>query len=503
MLLRTGLLLTLCFGCLNLLSQNSNDSLEFITYYYDGGGKSSEGYLRDGKPDGYWKSFYPNGNLKAEGNRINFLLSGPWLFYNEDGEKTIEINYSEDKKEGLKKTFANNQVMKEEAYVNDRLQGYTRVYYEGGKLKKEIPFVEGREKGVGYEYAQDERIIKLQTYKDGVLTRQQSINKLDKQGVKQGMWMDFYATRNKRWEGPYVNDLKNGYWKYYQANGNLMRVEKWIMGELQQGVKEVAKLEIRKELNPSTGKLSFKGAFRDGIPEGVHRDYDDDGNVVDSRVYDNGVVLYEGIIDEEGNKQGPWKEYYATGELKAEGHYKDNLKVKTWIYYYRSGKVEQTGRYRSGLTEGKWTWNYENGMTWREEEYVGGLEDGLSIEYSDTGHVIATGEYIEGFREGSWTFEVNDHREEGSFFEGQRTGKWKHYYLGAENILRFEGEYESGLEMGLHTYYYENGEIQKRGPYSGGEREGLWEFFTEDGLRIITIEYKAGKEMKYNGEKIR
>lgn len=502
MLLRYSILCLFVLSLVDLRAQEKKDSLAYTTYYYEGGAKSSEGYLREGKPDGYWKSFYRNGVLKTEGNRKNFLLDGPWIFYDDEGNKTLEINYRDDQKSGLRKSYKNDAVVKEEKFVEDMLQGFTRIYLLTGELKKEVPYENDRENGLGYEYGEDNRVITLQTYKSGVLTKQQRINRYDEQTQKQGLWVSFYSNRNTKVEGPYVNDLKNGYWKYYQPNGNLIRVEKWIMGELQVNAQEVAKVEIKQTLNPNTGKLAFKGAFRNGKPEGVHREYDDEGNVIASKIYDKGIVLFEGIVDEEGRKQGPWKEFYPTGELKAEGSYKDNLKIKLWKYYYINGDIEQTGRYVRGQADGIWTWYYENRQVWREEEFILGEEEGPSVEYSDSGSVIAKGSYIEGLRDGEWFFVVNDHKEEGKFFEGQQIGNWKHYYL-ENNQLRFEGGYENGLETGLHTFYFFDGSVKRRGTYLGGEKDGIWEYYNEEKELTVTIEYESGREVKYNGERIR
>ena len=54
------------------------DSLEPATYYFENGQVSSEGYLRNGNPDGYWKSYHRNGKIKSEGNRKEYLLDGIW-----------------------------------------------------------------------------------------------------------------------------------------------------------------------------------------------------------------------------------------------------------------------------------------------------------------------------------------------------------------------------------------------------------------------------------------
>ncbi|HAD97436.1 MAG TPA: hypothetical protein DCG19_08515 [Cryomorphaceae bacterium] len=504
MLLRILLLSSFVLSSLLSIAQTEKDSLEFTVYYYEGGAKSSEGYLKDGQPEGYWKSYYRSGNMKAEGNRVDHLLDGPWVFYNEDGEKKLEINYRKDKKDGLRKTFMDGQLIKEEPFVDDQIRGFVKEYYEnGGELQREIPFKDSQAHGTGYEYAQDGRIITLLTYKSGVLTKQQPINRMDQQLQKQGMWMTFYENRQVKTEGPYVNDLKNGYWKYYLSNGDLQRVEKWIMGVLQENAQEVAKVEIRREIDPQTGKLAFKGAYRNGKPEGVHRQYDEDGNVISSRIYENGIVLYEGIVDEQGRKQGPWKEYYPDGTLKAEGSYKDDLKIEEWVYYYPDETVEQTGSYQQGLPNGPWVWYHPNGQTWREEEFFRGEEDGLSVEYSDSGTVIARGNYIEGRKDGEWVLQVNDHKEVGKYFDGLRNGKWIYYYYDKGETIRFEGTFENGLASGFHTFYYPNGNVERRGKFAGGQKEGIWEYFDENGDKTLTIEYENGEEIKYNGEKIK
>ena len=36
----------------------------YNVFYFSDSTKSSEGYLKDGKPNGYWKNYYKNGQLK-------------------------------------------------------------------------------------------------------------------------------------------------------------------------------------------------------------------------------------------------------------------------------------------------------------------------------------------------------------------------------------------------------------------------------------------------------
>jgi antitoxin component YwqK of YwqJK toxin-antitoxin module len=499
MLLRTLLILPFVLASLLLSSQNT-DSLEFKTYFYEGGAKSSEGYLKNGKPEGYWRSYYRNGKLKTEGNRKSYALDSVWSFYAQSGEKTVEITYQKGVKQGLTRTFKNQKVIREDNFVDDKIEGFSKEFFPSGELKNELPYKKNQKQGVGFEYDKSGKIITLNTYKANVLVKQRKINREDEQKQKQGMWMTFHKNRKVAIEGPYVNNLKNGYWKFYKSDGNLIKVEKWIMGVLQENASEVAKIEIKTTLNPETGTIATRGSYRNGEKEGVHREYDENGNVIGSKIYEKGFVLFEGIIDEQGRKQGPWKEFFRTGELKAEGKYKDDLKIRKWVYYYINGKVEQSGDYLRGKPEGIWKWYFEDGQVLLEEEYVDGLEDGPSVEYSDTSTVIAKGNYIEGLKDGEWFYQVNDYKEIGKYFDGQRTGTWTHYF--DTDKVRFKGDYENGLESGFHVYYYDNEQVERRGKYAGGLKEGIWEYFEPDGTRTITIEYSAGVETKYNGEKI-
>lgn len=501
MLLRNLVFILLIGLPLSSFSQSDGDSLKPTKYFYENGQVSSEGGLRDGKPDGYWKSYYRSGILKAEGNRKNFQLDGPWIFYDREGIITSEINYREGKKDGESKVFKEGVLYKIDQFRSDFQEGISRYYYPDSALQKEIPFMGGKQEGDGFEYGPDGRVITLFEFKNGSLIRKQNINRFDQQKQKQGLWLSFHKNKARAVEGPYLNDLKNGYWKYYKANGNLIKVEKWVNGELQEGATEVAKVEVRKEIDPKTGKLTFKGAYQNGKPTGVHRQYDSEGKVIASTIYEQGIKLFEGIVDDQGRKQGPWKVFYTDGSLKAEGSYKNDLKVGQWRYYFENGGLEQQGNYVSGQANGVWEWYFRDGQTLREEEYNMGFEDGMSTEYNDTGAVIAEGPYVDGMKEGKWTYTINDHKEEGSYFEGLRSGMWKHYFL-SNDQLRFEGAYENGLETGMHIVYYDNGKVRSRGAYTGGIRQGIWEFFLPSGKRSVTIEYEDGVEVRYNGEKI-
>ena len=93
------------------LSFQTFSQSDYQVFNYPNGNISSEGTLRDGKPDGYWKTYYENGQLKSEGNRANFLLDGIWRFFSETGDTTLIINYNKGVKQGIRYTFSENEVL--------------------------------------------------------------------------------------------------------------------------------------------------------------------------------------------------------------------------------------------------------------------------------------------------------------------------------------------------------------------------------------------------------
>jgi len=480
-------------------SQDTTKVDGYTVFKYENGKKSSEGIIRKGKPDGYWKTYYESGILKSEGNRKNYELDSLWKFYNEEGKLILEITYGKGKKNGIKTTYPNNEIVKEN-YVNDIKEGFTSYYYANGKLRLAINFVNGREQGTAREYSQSGNVITLLEYKKGYLVSKENVNRLNYDSLKQGKWVDFYPNGILKSEGYYSAGIKNGYFKEYSQDGNLVSVSKYVNGELQKDASELTKLDIKTDYY-NTGQIKKIGSYKNNIPEGVSRDYSKDGKIVSSQIYKSGSIICDGIVDASGLRQGPWKEFYETGELKASGKYLNGNKIGPWKYYYANGKIEQTGTYlKNEKPDGEWTWYFENGNVLRSETYSNGLENGIMTEYSDSGTVITKGEYVDGLEEGFWTYQIGDTKMEGSYKEGRRTGTWKYWYDNGN--LNFVGNYLDDNPDGKHTYYWDNGKIKEEGTYIMGKREGEWFRNNYDGSLFLTTLYKNGIEIRYDGVKI-
>jgi len=499
--------LLIIFYCSTVSGQEISSGDGYKRYNYPNGNISSEGIIKDGKPDGYWKSFYESGKLKSEGNRKNFELDSCWKFYNEDGKLVLEVNYRKGKKNGIKNSYLDKETIQEN-YRNDIKEGLTKYYYSEGNLKAEIPFINGQEQGFGKEYATDGTIITLTEYKRGFIVDRMRINRKDKNNYKQGRWYYFYDSGAIKFEGSYKDDKKNGYFKEYAENGDLIRIQKFIDDIIQPEAEEIQKLNIQNEYYPS-GKIKTSSMFRNGIPEGVKREFSQEGQIEKAYLYKNGIVIGEGIIKEDGNRDGKWKDFYPDGTIKAEGNYDDGKQVGEWKFYHQNSKIEQGGKFnKKGQPDGNWKWYYDSGQLLREENYRAGVKDGMSVEYDENGNVIQEGEYISGAEDGPWNELTGDVYIKGNFRDGLRNGAWSYYYLQrngsvTDSILFFKGNFIDDNPDGRHTYYWENRKIKDEGLYVMGKKEGEWSKYNYDGTLFMIITYKNGIETRYDGVRIK
>ncbi len=488
-----------------LMTAQQNGQLQdgYQQFRYPNGNISSEGYIKSGKPDGYWKSYYVTGVLKSEGKRTSFLLDSIWVFYDQAGDTTEKISYLLGKRNGYSLKYQKDPVHglyvhTSELYAGDRKQGLARVFFPDGKVKQTIPYTDGKKDGLSREYDREGKIITLFEYNNDFLISRSRINRTDESGLKQGEWLDFYPDGSIKTERNYHDDLLHGYYKEYDDRGRLLVTLLYDNGKVTGSeIDNSAEIEIKNRYDDS-GKLIYSGPFKEEVPVGIHREYNTDGTIKNARIYnDNGVLVSEGIVDSDGNRNGPWKDFSAGGALVAEGSYNENRRSGEWKFYNASGKLEQAGSYYNGRIDGTWRWYYPEGELLREEDYYQGKRDGNYTEYARTGEVIAQGAYAEGERNGMWKINTGDNTEEGEYFLGLRNGEWRSYYPGGK--LRFKGSYKQGNPDGRHILYYENGRTREDRYYKNGFRTRTWKKYNEIGEVFLTITYRDDIEMSING----
>ena len=333
-----------------------------------------------------------------------------------------------------------------------------------------------------------------------MLRKREDINRIDRAGMKQGPWKEFHPNGKVRTEGTYVDDRLQGIFKEYDALGNLKDLVKYDAGVVDAKAQETLTVEIKRTFHPN-GKVASLGSYsKSGKREGLFKEFSLDGTVSSAKIYQGDQLISQGLVNDIGAMEGPWVEYFATGEKRAEGSYKEGKKDGEWNFYHRSGKVEQKGKYLNGLAQGTWQWYYEGGSLHREELYRKGREDGASAEYDEQGKVLTQGEYIDGQREGKWLYEVGDHKEEGAYKGGLKDGPWTYTY--EDGGKYFTGSFVDGEPNGKHKWYWPNGQLRLEGRFTMGLEQGDFTYYNEGGVVLLVIKYRDGKEIRIDGERV-
>jgi len=134
--------------------------------WYDNGQLAETGfYVSAHERDGKWLEFHKDGSnkLEAEFKNSDFLIQNCW---NEKGEQILkdgtglyiydysgweghldhnEQEYKNYKRHGQQKTFSNSVLSLYQEMENGKENGYTRTYYNNGKLKEEKVYKDGKE----------------------------------------------------------------------------------------------------------------------------------------------------------------------------------------------------------------------------------------------------------------------------------------------------------------------------------------------------------------------
>jgi uncharacterized protein len=484
----------------------------YNVFYFPDSGVSSEGTMRNGKPDGYWKSYYKNGNLKSEGNRKDFKLDSIWRFYYPNGKIKNLINYRNDLKNGYTYTYlpikekdsiVDYYLASKELYLNGTRQGESFYYYSDSLLQYVFYYRNDKKHGPGKEFAKDSTIITLYEYFNGYLIEQQKINRTDSEKRKQGKWITYYDNEQIKIESSYLNNKLHGYYREYNKYGKLIAEKRYLNGEeITREIEEEieVKADIRTTYWPN-GKTKFTGAFLDGNPVGLHKEFDEDGKLELAKIFNEfGNLTAQGLTNNNGQRTGAWTLFYENGNVLAKGEYLNGKKHGNWLFSYQTGELEQKGKFLNDKPEGTWYWYYPDGSLLREENYLDGKRENLFVEYDNNGEIITKGEYFDGDMQGEWFYNVGDHTEIGSYNLGLKNGVWIHYYQ--NDNKSFEGEYRNGEPIGKHSYFYPNGNLKLSGNYRGGKKVNKWRKYNQDGSIFATYKYRNGALIAIDGKKL-
>lgn len=117
--------------------------------------------------------------------------------------------------------------------------------------------------------------------------------------------------------------------------------------------------------------------------------------------YPSGNVFAEGTYAA-GRRTGRWTYYHDFSGIMQRGQYRAGRPHGQWVAYYDSGQLASRGSYRVGVAEGKWATWHPNGKRRATMSYVGGRPHGRATFWSAAGKKTSEGQYKNGQRHGVW-----------------------------------------------------------------------------------------------------
>jgi uncharacterized protein len=472
---------------------------QYVKYYHENGNLASEGYLIDGKPDSLWINYFEDGTIRSRGERKNFKLEGAWYFYNPDESLKETIQFSDNERHGLSIRYYSDSIVYI-PYENGLIDGYIKVFNRDDILMYQKPFVKGVEHGIMHFFDTDPRIIQIVEYNLGMVTRREIINQYDKEGFRHGSWMWFHENGSIHLRGWYREGKRNGYFREFSNDGKLIGLSFYVDDQLVDEDDLLVDADIRYVYHENK-QIKLVQTFRNNVPHGLFREFDEEGNLFRAGFYDKGLLKSEGILNESGNKTDLWKMYYSSGVLSGLGVYFNDIPSGKWTFYYENGAIEQVGNYdEHGYPDGTWIYYFENGLVRKVEYFNNGKLDGEFSEFDLQGKLISQGLYIDDQREYSWQFQPNGWKKTGEFQFGDHHGTWMH--IRPNGNIKFKGSFVDGLMHDQQIFYHFNGKISEKGRYVMGKKYGIWEKYDENGVLLLRLEYKDDRIVKIDNMKV-
>ncbi len=179
--------------------------------------------------------------------------------------------------------------------ANGLKQGEWAKKYENGRYAYVATFKDGKPQGTVVRYHENGKKSSEQTY-----------------GDNGECYVVLYSdSEKKEAEGKFVNEKREGEWKFYANDGTVIMVQTYTAG-LVTGT-ERAYYE--------TGELMRETEYKEGLPYGFTVEYYKRGAKKCISYYSKGI------------QQGDYKLWDEGGKVMIEGKYKDDLKVGQWRIY--------------------------------------------------------------------------------------------------------------------------------------------------------------------------
>jgi len=350
----------------------------YFVDYYRKGNIFKHGWVKDGESVGLWEYFYRNGTLKSTKYFIEGEQHGDVVYYNEKGKLSEITHYFYGNYEGVS--------------TYDTL-GNESAYYPlvDGSAVSEYKDVNGKPTVTKTYKGTESNGERISYYGNGKIRSKGEV--IDDNYA--GNWKWYSREGQLTTEGSYILGRKEGEWKWYYDDGKLKLVKNYVKGNLEGTV-------VRYYEN---GKKTSEKKYRIDQRHGEFRYYDETGELLYIRYYNDGLMLGYSYYGKDGkliemipfdNQNGKIEAFFSTGKKSYSSEYKDGYNHGKTIFYHSNGKESDVRNYEKNQFHGKHYEYYQDGTIKTDDDYVNGDLYGDSKTYYPNGKLKSVKRYILG-----------------------------------------------------------------------------------------------------------
>jgi antitoxin component YwqK of YwqJK toxin-antitoxin module len=217
------------------------------------------------------------------------------------------------------------------------------------------------------------------------------INQTDQQGRKQGHWIKKYPDESILYEGVFKDDHPVGEFKRYYENKTLKSVLQY----------NSSGREATAMLYHPNGNIASEGKYINQKKEGKWKFYSaiTKGYLISEEIYSgnlrNGlsVKFYpDSTIAEKVNyvdniKQGSWLQYYPNGSICMKSNYLNNKIEGKFEVWFENGRIEFSGQYKNDARDGLWLIYDIDGKQKYRIEYTDGITNDRQLDIDESGYL--------------------------------------------------------------------------------------------------------------------
>lgn len=473
------------------------------TYFYASSGLvlAKGTFDAQGKMQGEWVYYHPNGTVREKSNYRNDVLEGLSEFWYDNGERRTVMHYTAGKLNGEFEEYSFHGGLETRGnYLNGKPNGPITIYHDNDAVQYETSYLNGKLNGDLRSY-----------YNNGKVASEVKLTA----GKKNGPAKDYYRNGTLQSEGAYKNDMQSGTWKEYYSDGQLAREGTYKTPGKREGV--------WKEYHRN-GKLVREASYKAGLLNGVMKEYAETGELVNERVYKSDKLVKATYYNLKGKVLAEYnitkartevKEYYPDGTVAAEGDYLDGKRDGQWTMYSENGgwKIAHINYYDDEY-DGRMKYYHANGKVMFETTYKMGVEHGYRKSFYLNGEIESEGWVQSDMKQGDWyeyneraimtshTYYLNDEQYgTQEFFDarGKRREeiKVKRGVVVERNLYDSTGTVEYTLKMpngtGTFKAEYKNGTPWVDIAYHRGFRNGTYRYFDWNGRVTWEADYFMGR----------